>query len=240
MRSIRGFAHLAALLLALALPAAAAEPTLPRLPAGQVELHGTLDGAEFWARLLPPDAAYGGNRILQLVWQPPAPDRLAGAHVSDCPFVLLDEHARVVAFNGRETMAQALPAAPDGYSVTRELADGEGQDARPLPEERTVRGERGWDLHLAPVLLALAWDPRTQTRVRVVDLFGARHEEAMLATWDGTRGELAGAALTIEVDDAGALRRILGADGQPRLAVAGRTVGGPPTPAPSQPPGAAP
>ena len=208
----------ARLLIAAAVLVAAAAtraPALdaPRLPAGTVEVHGTFAGEPFWARVLPPDRQYGGNRVLQLVYQPPPPERLGGARLPDCPFVLLDEQGRVVAWNGRDTLSHALPAAPTGYSVTRELAaEGAGSD------ERVIAGERGWDLHLAPLMLALTWRPGAAS-VRVVDLFGARADEHLVASWDGAKAELAGAACTIDAGPDGQVRAILDAAGKPLLQI---------------------
>jgi hypothetical protein len=221
MRFALALAFIAALVFADALRAADA----PRLPAGAQELHGSFGGQPFWARLLPPDKQFGGNRVLQLVYQPPAPEKLGGAHLVDCPFVLLDEQARVVAWNGRESLSQAVPAAPSGYRVTRELSEGQGDEARATSEERAIPGERGWDLALAPLLLALTWHADAAGAVAVVDLFGTRSKDKLSASWTGAKAEVGGAAWTVAADDAGRAKSVADAAGQPLLTIESWTTG---------------
>jgi hypothetical protein len=213
---------LAALLPAAALARTAAADLPPALPAAAQELHGTLDGQRFWVRLKAPDPQFKGNRVLELVYTPPSAERLAGAVLSDVPFLLVDDRLRIVAWNGRDTGSTVTPAAPTGYRVGRDLEKGEGTDRHVENEKRAIPGERGWDLHLAPVLLALGWSKDTSASVRAVDLFGARHAEALTVAWTGTAANVAGRPLTIVPDAEGRVQEVKDADGKVVLAVAGR------------------
>lgn len=186
------------------------------------ELHGTLAGQPFWARLQPPDKQFGNNRVLQLVYTPPAESELGGAHLSDCPFVLLDPQLRIVAWNGRDTGSKAVPGAPSGYAITREISVIEKDDKRIDLDQRKLAGERGWDLRLAPILLALAWHSGSTNTVRAIDLFGPRHAEALTITWNDTTISLAGTAFTAVPDANGRLATLKAADGSPLLSVTGR------------------
>lgn len=219
---------IARLLIACALATALAAADAPHLPPGAIELHGTLGGQPFWARVLPPDKQFAGNRVMQLVYQPPTPESLGGAHLSDTPFVLLDDQARVVAWNGRDTLSQAVPAAPTGYRVTRELAAGEGEEAHIASDERKIAGERGWDLQLAPLLLALTWRADGAGAVGVVDLFGKRSGEHLAASWTGAKAEIAGAAVTVAADAQGRVQSVSDAAGAPLLQITAWTTGGTP------------
>jgi len=187
--------------------------------------NGTWDGQPFWARLLPRDHAYGNHRVLQVVYAPPAAADLGGINLSDCPFVLLDDHAEVVAWNGRDTESQVLPGV-GGYRVTREAAVS-ATTAAVTASHRTIPGERGFDLHLAPLELAFAWHPGDHVHVRVVDLFGTRAGEAMAADWEGTRAVIAGAPVTVEPDGDGRLHRLIAADGHDLLVITRWIIGGP-------------
>ncbi len=211
---------LLALGFALLLPAA--EPELPSVDAAQQELHGTLAGERFWARLTPADKQFGNNRVMQLVYTPPAASDLGGAHLTDCPFLLLDPQLRIVAWNGRDSGSKAVPGAPTGYAITRETTVGAGDDKRIQLMARTLTGERGWDLRIAPVLLAIGWHKGTTISVRMVDLFGPRHTEALTLTWNDTAVTIAGTPSTVLADDAGRLKSLTAADGSTLLTIAGR------------------
>ncbi len=202
--------------------AAATAVTLPNVDAPQQELHGTFAGQRFWARLTPADKQFGNNRVMQLVYTPPIAAELGGAHLSDCPFLLVDPHMRVVAWNGRDSGSKAVPAAPSGYAITRETTIGDGVDKRIDLVARTLAGERGWDLRIAPVLLAIGWRPTGTASVRVVDLFGPRSAESMTLTWNDTAVTIAGIMYTVVADEAGRLKSLNAADGSAVLTVAGR------------------
>ena len=194
----------------------------PVQPAAVQELHGTLDGQHFWARLKAPDPQFAGNRVLELVYTPPLPDQLAGAHLSDTPFVLVDDRLRVVAWNGRDTGSTVTPNAPTGYRIGRDIEKGEGVDRHVENERRTIAGERGWDLRLAPILLALAWKAASNAEVRVIDLFGPRHAEALTVRWTTTAVTIAGQTWTIIPGSDGRVQAINSADGKAILTAIGR------------------
>jgi hypothetical protein len=212
------------LLLALCSPFAAS------LSAGDVlvdttqqELHGTFAGQPFWARLTPPDKQFGNNRVLQLVYTPPGDADLGGVHLSDCPFLLLDPHLRIVAWNGRDTGTQAVPGAPNGYSITREVSVVEGNDKRIDLQQRTLTGERGWDLRTAPILLALGWRSGTSFSTRALDLFGPRHAEPLVIAWQDAAITIAGVPYTAAPDEQGRLKTLAAADGSVLITVAARS-----------------
>ncbi|HYE04755.1 MAG TPA: hypothetical protein VEL07_04460 [Planctomycetota bacterium] len=207
--------------------AVAADPVAPlaspTIEAAQQELHGVLRGEPFWCRLLPSDKGLNGRRVLHLVYSPPSIAELGGAQLSDTPYVLLDDHARVVAWNGRHSLSNVHPhRAKDGYRIVREIPRGEGEAAQPGAEERRIAGPMAYDLRLAPVLLALVWRSGSQGAVPVVDLFGARHDERIELKWNGAEATIGAEAWRIEADEAGRLRRIVAADGTAIIEVAGR------------------
>lgn len=190
-------------------------------PAAQ-ELHGVFEGQRFWARLKAPDAQFGGNRMLELVYTPPPAEQLAGAHLSDTPFLLVDDRLRIVAWNGRDTGSAVTPNAPTGYRIARDIEKGDGVDRHVENARRTIAGERGWDLRLAPVLLALAWKTDSTDDLRVVDLFGPRHAEALTIRWAAATVTIAGQSWTIVPGADGKVQEVKGADGKAILTVMGR------------------
>ncbi len=210
------------LIVLLASVVMAGEP-LPTAPAGTVEFHGTLQGERFWLRLNPPEARFANQRMAELLYTPPTPEVLAGAHVSDCPFLLLDGNLRLVAWNGRDTLA-AVVAEARGYKVTRQL-DGptlEGNQITAVPDERNVAGARGWDERLAPLLLAIAWRSGTSGNVPVYDFFGAQPAASAL-TWQDTTITIAGRTLTAVPDASGRLAHLDDAAGAHVLTIAAWT-----------------
>ena len=188
----------------------------------QQELHATFAGQPFWLRLLPADKQFANNRVLQLVYTPPSETELVGAHISDCPFLLVDPHLFIVAINGRDSGSQVVPSAPKGYAITREITVANGDDKRIDLEHRTITGELGWDLRLAPVLLSLGWHSDTSAEIRLVDLFGPRHAEKLNLKWNHTALTIAGTAYTISPDKTGNLQTITATDGTVLLTVTGR------------------
>jgi hypothetical protein len=202
---------------------ASADELLPKLDPAQQEIHGRLFGNRFWARLLTSDKQFGGNRKLELVYTPPAPAAIAGTVLSDCPFLLLDDHARIVAWNGREGLSNVLRASdPDGYKVSREVHESTDVDAPSTAKNRTIGGARAFDLHLAPLLVALAWRPEGTAKVPVVDLFGARAAENLEAGWSSAGVEIAGERYTVEPDPQGRLLRLRDAKGVEVVTIEGR------------------
>jgi hypothetical protein len=211
------------LVLILSLVAITTAPAAQPLVADVVqELHGTFAGQPFWARLKPAHQQFGNHRVLELVYTPPAESELAGAHLSDCPFILVDQQLRVVAWNGRDSGSRVVPAAPSGYSVSRELVVVEGDDKRIDIESRTIPGERAWDLRIAPILLAIAWTRDGSAEAKVVDLFGPRHAEMLTISWKAGQVALAGTTCTATADANGRLATLAAADGTVLLTVLGR------------------
>lgn len=207
------------LLLTLGLALSAAEPAAA--PPAPIELHGTLrsiggEAGRFWARLLAPDKAYGGHRMLQLVYEPPRPDSLAGTILVDCPYVLLDRQLNLVAWNGRQGLSQVTPRG-DGYHVVREVTEGEGVAAQAVGRESDLPGPRAWDLRLAPLLVALQWRAEGAATQRCVDFFGPLPPATV--SWQGTAVNLAGSPCTVEPGRDGRLRRLLDAHGAVLIAV---------------------
>ena len=188
----------------------------------QQELHGTFAGQPFWLRLLPADKQFANNRVLQMVYTPPSETELAGARISDCPFLLVNDHLLLVALNGRDSGSKVVPLAPKGYAVTREITIPDGAEQRIDLEERTITGELGWDLHLAPILLSLGWRSDTSADIRLMDFFGPRHQEKLSLTWNHTAVTIAGIAYTISPDKTGHLHTLTAADGSVLLTVTGR------------------
>ncbi len=175
-----------------------------------VACHGSLDGERFWMRLGPTDRTLGGNRLWQIVWTPPAPETVQGAHLGDVPFILLDPQGLTVAHNARSTLGRILPTATGAYRIVREIQTGSGDDARPAEEIRHDRGPRAWDLRLAAFHLALAWRADGHGEARVVDFFGPRFSEDLRIRWDGPRVDLAGTILTARADADGRLAALDG------------------------------
>ena len=220
---------LMALVLAVPLPrgALAAADAAPAIEPAVAELHGRLRGEPFWARLQVADPKFGNNRVLQLVYTPPSPEALDGAHLSDCPFVLLDAQLCIAAWNDRDSAASAQAKAKTktktpGYAINRDLLVGEGDAKHSEAVPRTLPGAVGWDLHLAPVLLALCWKEGGTGEQRVVDLYGPRWQEAMTIAWHEHAVTLAGQVLTATADGSGRLKALVAADGTTLIDVAGR------------------
>ena len=188
----------------------------------QQELHGTFAGQPFWLRLLPADKQFAGNRVLQLVYTPPSETELVGARINDCPFLLVNDHLLLVALNGRDSGSKVVPSAPKGYAVTREITVADGAEQRIDLEHRTITGELGWDLRLAPIVLSLGWRSDTNADIRLIDLFGPRHAEKLNLTWNHTAVTIAGTAYTITPDKTGHLHTVTAADGTVLLTVTGR------------------
>jgi hypothetical protein len=202
-------------LLLLTVLLAAAEPVAP---SGSVDLHGTLwqpgqdQPAAFWARLLPPNKAYAGQRMLQLVYTPPPPTALAGTVLVDHPFLLVDGALRLVAWNGRGGLAQITSLTAGGYRVVREIISGEGIAARGEEDVRTLGAAPAWDLRLAPLLLALAWTPDSTAEVPLLDFYGDLPAASL--RWSGTAVVLGDTTATVEPGPAGRLARLVASDGR--------------------------
>lgn len=193
---------------------------LPTAPTAVVELNGSFRGERFWMRLNLPDARFGNQRMLELLYTPPKPVEIAGAVLVDCPFLLLDERLRLVAWNGRDTTQRVLPTAT-GYAITRALekATEDGKDTAPDSEERTTAMPRGWDERLVPLMLALAWRSGSAGEIPVADLFGPLGAISSV-TWQDGQVVIAGRPHRATADTAGRLARLDDAAGTAVLTIA--------------------
>jgi hypothetical protein len=194
----------------------------PVAPVGLQVIHGTFQGQPFWLRLQAPDKQFGNNRVIELVYTPPTVAELKGTHITDCPFLLVDNAARIVAWNGRDIGSKVVPAAPTGYTITHERLMGEGDDRTITLENITVPGATAWDLRIAPILLALTWKADSAATVRLIDFFGPRHGEALVLSWEGTAVTIAGNQYTITPNQTGHLAALTAADGSKLITIAGR------------------
>ncbi len=192
----------------------AAEDLSPALPAGTWEVHGNakLRGQSladrFWLRLLPADPVYGRNRILQVVYTPPPATALGGTRLSDTPFVLLDPHSRLMAWNDRGSSSQMQPAA-GMYVVGRDRTPSD--DTNIVIDEKKLSVERGWDRSLAPLLLALLWRTESTASFPCVDLFG--DEPTTTLSWHGPLVTCGQDTWQVMADANGRLAKLLDAQG---------------------------
>ncbi len=209
----------AAVVLLVLCAAAHGADLLPTAPATVVELHGSFRGDRFWMRLNLPEKRFGGNRMLELVYTPPKPAAIADAHLVDCPFLLLDDNLRLVAWNGRDSMQRIVPS-PTGYHVTRELERPieDGKDVTPDADERDVTMSRGWDERVTPVLLVLAWHAGTSGELPIADFFGAPGAVSSVS-WQDDQVLIAGRPHHVVADATGRLARLDDASGTAVLTV---------------------
>ena len=193
------------------------------LPTGTWSCHGTAilrgQGApeRFWLRLLPPEPSFGGHRVLQVVYSPPPPQALGGTHLADVPFLLLDDQARIVAWNERSGLSQAAPGSTAAATWVVTLDRTPENHTELVSQQRQVPGPRGWDRSIAPLLLALSWRAGTRADLPLVDLFG--DQAPARCTWNGTAVNLDQEALTVEPDADGRLKRLIDAKGTPLVVV---------------------
>ena len=214
---------LSAQVLAADLPLQPRLPLLPLLPEGTWECHGVarLRGQEklqqFWLRLLPPDKEFAGNRVVQVVYTPPGTAALGGTHLTDVPFILLDAHSRILAWNDRKGMSQMTPgkAGTATYVVSRDRTPTDHTQI--VTDEKTIPGERAWDRTLAPLLLTLAWRPQQNVMLPCVDLFG--DETISTVSWNGPAVSLAGQDLQVEADASGRVKRLVDVHGDPLVTI---------------------
>ena len=192
----------------------AAEETGIALPAGTWECHGTAKlrgqttASRFWFRLLPPDATYGQNRIVQVVYTPPSPATLGGTHLSDTPYWLLDTRTRLIAWNDRGTSSMMQPAA-GAYQVTRERTPSD--DTNIVLDEKKFTVSRGWDRTAAPLLVALSWRVNSEITLPCIDLFG--NEPDTTISWQGPQVHMGSNRWSVVADQHGRLAKLMDASG---------------------------
>lgn len=188
-----------------------------------LELSGRLDGAPFWARRLPPSAAYGGNQILQLVYTPPAPEHLDGTHLIDCPFILLDARARLVAWNGRSTLSFiTLLERGAGYHISREIETGTGDDKQIQAQEQNLTLGRQWDLRLLPLHLALVWTASGTGHETALDFFVAKPPPPIDIRWSPGTLTIGTATWRVDADAQGFVTALTDDTGRARIQVTAR------------------
>jgi hypothetical protein len=205
-------------LIGCALVAGAAEPlALPSAEPAVIEFHGEFrqPGQEalkpFWIRIKAGDPQYAGHRLAELVYTAPAPATIAGTVLVDHPYLLLDDHLRLMAWNGREGLAKITALTSGGYQVVREVTVGEGIAALGRESARTLSDALAWDQRLAPLLLAACWRADSQGQVPTVDFYG--DQPASVVRWTGSDLHLNGQGARIEADERGACARIVAQDG---------------------------
>lgn len=205
-----------------------AEPeVLPTVRPEVIELHGELlqpgqeAPAPFWMRIKAGDPAFAGHRLAELVYTAPLPVTIAQTVLVDHPYLLLDDHLRVMAWNGREGLAKVTALKTGGYQIVRERTVGEGLAALGQESARTIADGLAWDQRLAPLLLAACWTSGSQGRVPTVDFYGEAPASAV--TWNDGTLELSGLPARIEADAHGRCARIVGQDGRVWIAVATAT-----------------
>jgi hypothetical protein len=181
-------------------------------------LHGTWNNVPFWSRLRAPDPALAGRQVLELVREPRPP---AWPTLSDSPFLLLDDHRAILAWNDRHSLNQAQRKR-GGYDIVREVA-GAGPDDPHHEQRLHLAAPPSWDIHVAPLLLAWTWRPGGSATRPAVDLFGGRAAAGEIA-WDDTTARIDGRAYAI-TSAQGRLQRLDPVDaadlGTPLLIVAG-------------------
>jgi len=181
-----------------------------------LELSGVFDGKPLWARWLPKDPAFDHQRVLQVVYAPPAPAQLDHVQLSDCPFILLDAEARIVAWNGRST-ASAVVSTTKGYRITRELDIPNDQQLR--HDERVLTTPKTWDLRLVPLHLALVWSAKGSGTASAVDLFATKPGAPVVITWSPGRLTVGPATWRPHPDGAGHLHQLFDSEGRERLRI---------------------
>lgn len=191
----------------------------PILPTEQLELHGRFNDQPFWLRLLPNDPVKGG-RILELVYTPPARGEIDDTVLIDCPFLLLDAHAGILAWNGRGGLSEITREPDKSYKIVREIQVGEGDASLTDSKMRTtIPIEPLWDLRLAPIMLALTWKADTSARMRLMDFFGPRIKEDLYLEWVGTEVTLAGAKLSVSQDTDRRFQSLVSTSGQSLITI---------------------
>lgn len=206
---------------------------LPVLPNLQFEFHGRFAGGPIWARLTPRRPDLQDQRVLMLLYQPPAEEQIADTQLRDHPWLLLDDQLRLRFWDERSTLSRAQYRAdrePPGYVIAREVMKDEGAESwneeviDPLHPASTP----AWELRSAPIMLALAWRAGSRGEVPVIDLFGPRRGEDLLLRWHDHHVTCGDQVWQIEADEEGQLQRLIDDRGELLLEIEERL---PPLPA---------
>jgi len=179
---------------------------------GTIEMHGTWKGERFWARLLPGEERFGGKRILQLLYGQPSREALAGTVLVDHPFVLVDDHLRIWAWNERRLGLSSAEYRGGGeepaYRIVLGYLHGEGEDAVERTRSKKIPADPAWDRRLAPLLATLA-APSDGAAVPSVDLFHQEDDVVGAIRLAGDELVIGEDRFAIERDDEGRVVRIL-------------------------------
>ncbi|MFW5828953.1 MAG: hypothetical protein ACOCXA_01715 [Planctomycetota bacterium] len=122
---------------------------------GVQELHGSFHGEPFWLRLRLPNASYQGHRVLELLYQPPAPGSLGGTILRGHPDVLVDDQLRVIAWKERGDAATAAlwrGGQASRYESAYEFLD---DDTFQVVNRQQEMPAPVWERTLAPLLALL-------------------------------------------------------------------------------------
>ena len=178
------------------------------VPDAQIEFHGRWRGALFWVRLYPRDAAIGGRRLMELSYVPPDQDETAGVVLADHPELLVDDVLRIFQWSEGGGSISGLEYVPgeQRYAVVHERERDEGDQRVPYETSVRMAGPLAWDLRLAPVLLAIIWQPQTASpAIPVRDFFGPRSDADLTLQWQDDRVRIGDQDYRIDADSEGRL-----------------------------------
>ncbi len=178
------------------------------VPDAQIEFHGRLRDAPLWVRLYPRDESIGGRRLLALSYAQPDQEETDGVVLADHPELLVDDVLRIYQWSegGGSISGLLYRGSERGYEVVHERERDEGDQRVPYEKELQVAGPAAWDLRLAPVLLALIWQPQTSSPVIPLrDFFGPRAGVPLTLQWQGDQVRIGDQEYRIDADAEGRL-----------------------------------
>ncbi|MHC5068829.1 MAG: hypothetical protein ACYTF0_09605 [Planctomycetota bacterium] len=193
----------------------ATEPIMaawPQVADGQYEAHGTFNGERIWLRLGPREERFAGGRVLRLLYTPLTDDDvLLDLH----PMLLLDDQLRIRAWSERTRLTAAM-YGEGGYQITHEGEYQLGGERFLKKADHQVASSLVWDADLAPVLLALAWQPESTGTVHTRKLMhpSVVDEEPGVLHWEGSQAQHDGVTWQIAASPAGRVQAITSADGR--------------------------
>ncbi len=185
------------------------------------EVHGTVQGQRFWIRIHPPKVEYGNGLLCELLYTPASEQELGGAYLGDHPFILLDKHYRLIAWNERAASMSSVEfrGGDIGYAVTREVIESDESKVY----DRTLAGSKAWSLQLVPILLAVVAEKEGNLHIPVRDFLGLNSEETLTATVNAGAISISGyQELMPSWDSTGRLSALNKSDGTSLLSVTAR------------------
>ncbi|MFW5845533.1 MAG: hypothetical protein ACOCXJ_04835, partial [Planctomycetota bacterium] len=192
---------------------------LPQAAAGVQERYGSWNGEPFWLRLREPDERFGGMRVLELLYTPAGPEILAGTVLGDHPFLLLDEHLRLRAWNERGGSGSAAEyredSDPPAYHILAEVHRGEQVQI----SRRRHAAPPAWDRQLLPLLVLLLEPVQPETVVPTLSVFSLAEPVPQPATITTTQVRIGETVWEIQREEDGAIAALLDADGEVVLQV---------------------